>query len=45
VLFYAEHGLQVAGESYLVPVDAKAEDGAADLRQHVLPSLHYSLSE
>lgn len=25
VFFYAGHGLQVAGENYLVPVDAKAE--------------------
>ncbi len=29
VFFYAGHGLQVAGQNYLVPVDAKAEEGAA----------------
>jgi uncharacterized caspase-like protein len=29
VLFYAGHGLQVAGENYLVPIDAKAEDATA----------------
>ena len=28
VLFYAGHGLQVAGENYLVPIDAKAEEAA-----------------
>ena len=29
MLFYAGHGLQVAGENYLVPIDAKAEDATA----------------
>jgi|EndMetStandDraft_7_1072992.scaffolds.fasta_scaffold02988_5 formylglycine-generating enzyme required for sulfatase activity len=29
VLFYAGHGMQVAGENYLVPIDAKAEDATA----------------
>jgi hypothetical protein len=29
VLFYAGHGLQVAGVNYLVPIDAKAEDATA----------------
>jgi uncharacterized caspase-like protein len=29
VLFYAGHGLQVAGQNYLVPIDAKAEDPTA----------------
>jgi uncharacterized caspase-like protein len=29
VLFYAGHGLQVAGQNYLVPIDAKAEDATA----------------
>jgi hypothetical protein len=28
VLFYAGHGLQVAGQNYLVPIDAKAEEAA-----------------
>jgi len=25
IFFYAGHGLQVAGQNYLVPIDAKAE--------------------
>jgi len=29
VFFYAGHGLQVAGQNFLVPVDAKAEGGEA----------------
>ena len=29
VFFYAGHGLQVSGQNYLVPVDAKAEEAAA----------------
>jgi hypothetical protein len=29
VFFYAGHGLQVAGQNYLVPVDAKADEAAA----------------
>jgi formylglycine-generating enzyme required for sulfatase activity len=29
VFFYAGHGLQVAGQNYLVPVDAKAETASA----------------
>jgi uncharacterized caspase-like protein len=29
VLFYAGHGLQVAGQNYLVPIDAKAEEPTA----------------
>jgi formylglycine-generating enzyme required for sulfatase activity len=29
VIFYAGHGLQVAGQNYLVPVDAKAEGAEA----------------
>src|SRR4030095_16662531 len=29
VFFYAGHGLQVAGQNYLVPVDAKAETADA----------------
>jgi hypothetical protein len=28
VLFYAGHGIQVSGQNYLVPVDAKLEDGS-----------------
>ena len=33
VFFYAGHGLQVGGQNYLVPVDAKAETAdALDLR-------------
>ena len=29
VLFYAGHGLQVAGQNYLVPIDAKADEADA----------------
>jgi hypothetical protein len=28
VLFYAGHGIQVSGQNYLVPIDAKLEDGS-----------------
>src|SRR5262249_17863283 len=29
VFFYAGHGLQVAGQNYLVPIDAKAQTASA----------------
>lgn len=29
LFFYAGHGLQVSGKNYLVPIDAKLEDGAS----------------
>jgi len=28
VFFYAGHGLQVSGQNYLVPIDAKLEDAS-----------------
>jgi hypothetical protein len=41
VFFYAGHGLQVAGQNYLVPIDAKAEEAAAlDLEMVRVETVH-----
>lgn len=44
VLFYAGHGLQVGGQNYLVPVDAKADSAAAlDFEMVRLDLLHRTM--